>query len=340
MFAWQLALILTCVAIVIIVAVVVPVVLLLRKPPKTAPSPSPARPSPASALKSLLVVKGQNPRRSKKRVTFENHHVLLPPPSRAPSHTPDVPNSTSVPPAALPSTTTINHPLAHPDQVLSAKDAQKAYQMLHDFHHVSRSFDLVYWCAYGTLLGLVRHGGIVPNDDDLDVNIMENDEPKFLEKVMPALSDLGYDAKRMGFGWKIFPKDGTPIPNHPFKFPGLDVMVMREVDGKLKTRGNFFQRCWFTPEEVQELADQPFGPTTISAPTQSKPFLDRCYTPSWDRVWYRWFDHATEGRPSTHTVPKPLLPSDRIPTVGTGEPLLTPIPIPPPTDMHLFTAFS
>ena len=55
--------------------------------------------------------------------------------------------------------------------------------ILDAFDAFCREHNLQYWISDGTLLGAVRHGGIIPWDDDVDVCMPTKDYMKFLELV-------------------------------------------------------------------------------------------------------------------------------------------------------------
>lgn len=75
--------------------------------------------------------------------------------------------------------------------------------ILINFDKFCRRNNLSYFLAYGTLLGAVRHGGFIPWDDDIDVQMPRADYQKFLTMktvfegefeniVVKTLGDKGY----------------------------------------------------------------------------------------------------------------------------------------------------
>lgn len=85
-----------------------------------------------------------------------------------------------------------------------------------------RKNNIRYWINYGTLLGAVRHGGFIPWDDDLDINVHEQDFERFQKICSEQLPDDLFlqnektdpDSK-MGIGMlKIRDKNSLFI--HPF----------------------------------------------------------------------------------------------------------------------------
>ena len=58
-------------------------------------------------------------------------------------------------------------------------------EVLAEFDRLCREHDLVYYLAYGTLLGAIRHGGYIPWDDDVDV-MMPREDYERLHAVFPT----------------------------------------------------------------------------------------------------------------------------------------------------------
>ena len=54
-------------------------------------------------------------------------------------------------------------------------------QMLKDFDKICKEIGVKYWLASGTLLGAMRHGGFIPWDDDIDVEMMKEDYNKLIK---------------------------------------------------------------------------------------------------------------------------------------------------------------
>lgn len=52
---------------------------------------------------------------------------------------------------------------------------------------ICRRHNIKYWLSYGTLLGAVRHGGFIPWDDDLDVEMEKEDYNKLMKVLETEL---------------------------------------------------------------------------------------------------------------------------------------------------------
>lgn len=75
-------------------------------------------------------------------------------------------------------------------------------QLLHDFDVLCSHHGITYWAIFGTLLGAVRHRGMIPWDDDVDVAVTRTD----LERLRSVVaSDPRYQITEM-WDWYVLCK--------------------------------------------------------------------------------------------------------------------------------------
>jgi len=68
---------------------------------------------------------------------------------------------------------------------------------------VFRENNIPYWSTCGTALGCVRHKGLIPWDDDLDICVMNEYEDKLLELENVLLLN-GIKIKKSFSGYRLF----------------------------------------------------------------------------------------------------------------------------------------
>lgn len=83
------------------------------------------------------------------------------------------------------------------------------FKLLKEFDRICRENSLEYYLAGGTLLGSIRHGGMIPWDDDIDVMMLREDYERFI-RIAPK-----------AFGEDVFFQSSATDPSYHSVFPKL-----------------------------------------------------------------------------------------------------------------------
>ncbi len=175
----------------------------------------------------------------------------------------------------------------------SKKLQRSLYKRMDEFHRIMDSNKVPYFVYFGTLLGAIRHKGVIPWDDDLDVCIMENDEAKFIS-LRQTFAESGLLVRDTSFGYKISDITQTNVSIC------LDVIVMRlhnNIVGHARAPYNTdkrWQKFWVPKHTIFPLQLYQFGSTRVFGPAKPEVFLSQRYSPTWNeqggRLWFRVSD--------------------------------------------------
>lgn len=199
------------------------------------------------------------------------------------------------------------------EEVVAEADMRALRSMLKDVDKIFRNDGLVYWMNGGTLLGAVRHKGVIPWDDDADLYIMSNDENKFLS-LKQTLNNNGYDIGHFWGGYKVYPINGKPIQNklmnaimnYDYKFPFIDIFLIKQIDDKFVDANESCRKMWpnsyFMVSELYPLKSYEFDGFELMGPNNPIQYLDRLYGKSWRYTAYKTYDHKTESRISKQVI--------------------------------------
>lgn len=189
---------------------------------------------------------------------------------------------------------------------ITQSQANGLYKMIKDINDLCIKNNIVYWVTGGTLLGAIRHQGVIPHDDDGDICIMRKDVPK-LRKLVPKIQKMGYmieegddesklpcTKKKNSCTWFMSPTKKNSL--------GLDIFVMEQVgpiityaDPYWRTASNGGKACFFLTRFVFPVLPVRFGNFFVMAPRNSIMHLNRCYGSDWNSMSQRLFDHR-EGK--------------------------------------------
>lgn len=150
--------------------------------------------------------------------------------------------------------TSINYPLYK--KVLDAQMnfAKTSYIDLTKFNQFAEENQLHYTAVGGSILGLFRHGGIIPWDADVDIGLIESEFNKLQSLKTPLRIRIIKRHKRYRYGT-------------------LDIVLLEDKGDWYEGENDTF--CH--KEEYGTLKKQAFGKTSIYAPTNSTKTLFRKY---------------------------------------------------------------
>lgn len=167
---------------------------------------------------------------------------------------------------------------------------KELYRMMYSLHNTLLRHNIPYFIESGTLIGAVRHKGIIPWDNDCDISVNIKDIPTILKQPFKKdLKDYGYGIKNKmkSDGWLKVYKIGA-------KHPDIDIFPV-----KYKKKGNtkvlhyaeskpagWWPKMWIKNSDVFPLKEYKLGAITVLGPKNPKPYLDRSYGKSWSKVGY------------------------------------------------------
>lgn len=185
--------------------------------------------------------------------------------------------------------------------------------LIRQLYHMAECVDRVftgcgvqYWTSGGTTLGVLRHAGIIPFDDDIDLCVMEEDVVKMAECRL-RLSEEGYECVEASFGYRIFHKTKSmPMPfdyvNYRYPFCDVFVMMINRFHKGVSNEVVIMEksaRCLYEKEkyDLRNLKEKrkrmKFGLVELYVCDKAEEYLsyyygsdwkDVCYTPSYDHV--------------------------------------------------------
>ena len=199
------------------------------------------------------------------------------------------------------------------------------------FDEFCEKYGIQYWVEGGTALGAVRHGGIIPWDDDIDVHCPLCDYKRLqtLGKELKEDNLVMRFEKSYGNLMKICFANGKLISSEkPWSFPFIDVFCVHRVRRKDKDYYLYSAKQWrdllggrISTSDVYPLQRIKFGATYVNAPHGVKNYIKENYGPKALKEGYFQGFHSGRYKPGEEELIGKTFP---IKGVGAAEPFYYP----------------
>jgi len=168
---------------------------------------------------------------------------------------------------------------------ISKDEKNEIYSYLKIILNCFTKSNIPFWIIGGTTLGSVRHGEMIPWDDDADIGVFEKDMEKVLS-INKVINNFGYEIVPH---WRIFKfrKIGQ-------EYPFVDIFCYFEDNGTyymnhIELR-NMWKNEYYKYDELFPLKLYKFGNLNLPGPNYPVDYLDRMY-PKWQYMAYITYDH-------------------------------------------------
>jgi lipopolysaccharide cholinephosphotransferase len=187
---------------------------------------------------------------------------------------------------------------------ISRAESNSLYRTLKFIHDTFVKRKISYWITGGNLLGGIRHGGLIPWDDDGDICMMKSDVPK-LKKLIPYFEKHNYVLEKVldegkddclqvknSCDWFVSEKRPNSL--------GLDIFIMKITGEKITYANPYWEtaqtggkKCYFLKKFVFPLVPIRYGNFYLYIPNNPVEHLNRCYGTNWNSKSRMLFNHRT-----------------------------------------------
>ncbi len=173
---------------------------------------------------------------------------------------------------------------------ITESEVSQIYYLFENLIKILNKQEIEYWVIGGTVLGSVRHGQIVPWDDDVDIGIYEKDLDKLL-RLNDELKKFGFEIIKH---WHIY-KFRFIGQEYPF----IDIFLYVEENGQYQMNHPVLRKTWpneyYKKEELYPLKKYKFGNIICNGPNYPLDYLDRMYS-MWEFIGIQSYDHKAKKK--------------------------------------------
>ena len=147
------------------------------------------------------------------------------------------------------------------------------YMMMKNITRYFKDNNIKYFADGGTLLGIIRDGGQIKHDNDIDFGMFETDFIKLLKCKNEIESKFDYALRYENYMLKIFSKE--PCLNENL-YPCIDVFVYKRYNHRIFPIQNW-PNCFYKEDEFKPLVKRKYHDIDVYTVNNPIPYLERYY---------------------------------------------------------------
>ena len=168
---------------------------------------------------------------------------------------------------------------------------KRLYRLAYIFHDIMVKNRIVYYACGGTLIGAMRHKGIIPWDNDIDFSIPILYEDLFLSKNVKKMFEKNnlIIAKSVNGWYRVNDKNDDRVSADVF----LVQLTEEKGDWAIEHTGKaleFWPKDKILLRDLFPLKERAFGSGFILTPARPERSLSALYGKSWKKVGYITMD--------------------------------------------------
>lgn len=162
------------------------------------------------------------------------------------------------------------------DIPLISKDVHSELYRQLKYIHETLDGKVKYWIIGGTLLGLTRHGKIIPWDDDNDIGILVEDKNKVFDLLNQKANENNFIIWNTVHGFKLFNSNNSKVGTDIFTYVKDDLDTSKYVISSLESRKTW-PYDYFYENEINNLVIKDYDDILVSSINNSHRYLYSCY---------------------------------------------------------------
>jgi len=168
--------------------------------------------------------------------------------------------------------------------ILDIEDVNILYHLFYIITYELKKNNIKYIILGGTLLGSIRHRGLIPWDDDVDIGIIDKTDEEIYILLNNILNKYGLIIKKSIRGTLV--KVQSPKSNR-INIDLFPLIKQNNIYKFLPPYDKIYKNEWFYENELYPIKQYKFGKLQVYGPNKAINYLNRAY-PNWENINEKW----------------------------------------------------